>query len=127
MSIDSLFEPLAGAGAEASAPVSVTIIFNGEQVRVPMAASVAAALLAGGIKHFRRSPVSGQGRVPYCMMGVCFECLLEIDGVPDRRACLVPLTPQMTIRTQDILPEAGIGSDELALTLAHAMEPPHGQ
>jgi len=125
MSTDSLFEPLVGVGAPSTA--SVEIIFNGEKVQLPVAASVAAALLAGGIKRFRRSPVSGQGRAPYCMMGVCFECLLKIDGVPDRRACLVPLTPQMNIHTQDILPESDVSSDDPALALAQAMESSHGK
>jgi predicted molibdopterin-dependent oxidoreductase YjgC len=125
MPTDSLFEPLAGTGADR--PASVEIIFNGEQVQLPAAASVAAALLAGGIKRFRRSPVSAQGRAPYCMMGACFECLLEIDGVPDRRACLVALTPHMKIRTQDSLPESDVDNEDPALALAQAMESSHGK
>jgi predicted molibdopterin-dependent oxidoreductase YjgC len=34
------------------------------------------------------------------MMGVCFECLMEIDGVANRQACLVPVTEGMQIRRQ---------------------------
>jgi D-hydroxyproline dehydrogenase subunit gamma len=125
MSIDSLFEPL--PGGDASATASVEIIFNDEKVLLPVAASVAAALLAGNVKHFRKSPVSGHGRAPYCMMGACFECLLEIDGVPDRRACLVPIKPQMNIRTQDTLPEAQAGNNGAALALAQSMEASYGK
>jgi hypothetical protein len=125
MSIESLFAPL--PGADASAAASVEIIFNDEKVLVPVAASVAAALLAGNVKRFRKSPVSGQGRAPYCMMGACFECLLEIDGVPDRRACLVPIKPQMNIRTQDTLPESPSGNNRAALALAQSMEASYGK
>lgn len=58
---------------------------------VPAGISVAAALLAGGIKNFRSSVVGGGPRAPYYMMGVCFECLVEIDGTPARQSCLIPV------------------------------------
>ena len=123
---DALFHPLAQAGASAAATVAVTL--NGRPLQVPMGSSVAAALLAAGVKRFRNSPVSGEARAPYCMMGVCFECLLEIDGVPNRQGCLVPLQAGMAIRTQDgmrdLLAEAGAKTP--AAALAQAMEAPHG-
>ena len=123
---DALFHPLAQAGACAAATVAVTL--NGRPLQVPMGSSVAAALLAAGVKRFRNSPVSGEARAPYCMMGVCFECLLEIDGVPNRQGCLVPLQAGMAIRTQDgmrdLLAEAGAKTP--AAALAQAMEAPHG-
>ena len=62
---------------------------------------MAAALLAAGVTRFRSTPVSGAPRAPYCMMGVCFEWLLEIDGVANRQACLVPVEPGMKIRSQE--------------------------
>ncbi len=121
---DSLFEPL--ARADAFSVKTVEIIFNGENVQVPAGVSVAAALLAGGIRRFRTSPVSGEGRAPYCMMGACFECLLEIDGVPNRQGCLVPIRAGMQIRTQDTLPESPAGDGNPALALAQSMETSHG-
>lgn len=114
MPSESLFHPLAGAAA------TVTVHFNGHALLVPAASSVAAALLAVGVKRFRNSPVSGAGRSPYCMMGVCFECLLEIDGTPNRQGCLVPLRDGMHIRTQDSLPDLPDSADDAALGLAHA-------
>jgi D-hydroxyproline dehydrogenase subunit gamma len=62
--------------------------------------SVAAALLAAGETMLRNTPVSGAPRAPYCMMGVCFECLMEIDGVGNRQACLTPVTAGMRVRRQ---------------------------
>lgn len=62
--------------------------------------TVAAALLAAGAAACRTTPVSGAPRAPYCMMGVCFECLVVIDGVGNRQGCLVPLTEGMQIETQ---------------------------
>ncbi len=52
--------------------------------------TVAAALLAAGRETCRTTP-SGAPRSPYCMMGVCFDCLVTIDGVANRQACLVPI------------------------------------
>jgi predicted molibdopterin-dependent oxidoreductase YjgC len=98
---DALFQPLYSADAVTSELVCIT--FNGELLQVPMASSVAAALIGAGVKQFRNSPVSGNGRAPYCMMGVCFECLLEIDGIPNRQSCLVPLKAGMHINKQDYM------------------------
>lgn len=91
-----LFQPLAGA---APAP-TVQIQFEGRSLRVPSGSTVAAALLQAGVQRFRASPVSGAPRAPYCMMGVCFECLVEIDGEPSRQACLVQVREGMQVRAQ---------------------------
>ncbi|MDB5845940.1 MAG: NAD(FAD)-dependent dehydrogenase [Polaromonas sp.] len=97
MPTEPLFQPLNDPHGAAT----VAVTFNGEPLRVPATTSVAAALLGAGVRRFRNSPVSGQARAPYCMMGVCFECLLEIDGMPNRQGCLVALREGMDIRTQD--------------------------
>ncbi|MEJ8823274.1 (2Fe-2S)-binding protein [Variovorax humicola] len=124
MPTDSLFHPLVQAGASGAATVAVTL--NGQPLQVPVGSSVAAALLAGGIKRFRNSPVSGEARAPYCMMGVCFDCLLEIDGVPNRQGCLVPLEAGMAIRTQDGMRDLLAEARDPAVALAQAMEAPDG-
>jgi D-hydroxyproline dehydrogenase subunit gamma len=62
--------------------------------------SVAAALLAAGVTSLRATPVSGAPRQPYCMMGVCFDCLVEVDGVGNRQACLTPVADGMQVRRQ---------------------------
>ncbi len=76
----------------------VVVSVDGDPVAVPAGSSVAAALLLAGATPSRRSPVSGAPRAPYCMMGVCFECLVEIDGVPERQACLVSAVDGMIVR-----------------------------
>jgi predicted molibdopterin-dependent oxidoreductase YjgC len=121
MATDSLFEPLAAVGTPATATVDIT--FNGAALQVTAGSSVAAALLAAGVRRFRQSPVSGAGRAPYCMMGACFECLLEIDGVPNRQACLLPVCAGMQVRTQDSLPDPVSGEPPLI----PAMEAAHGR
>ncbi len=61
--------------------------------------TVAAALLAAGITAFRSAPISGAPRAPYCLMGCCFECTVEIDGEANRRACMTQVSPGMRVVT----------------------------
>jgi predicted molibdopterin-dependent oxidoreductase YjgC len=73
---------------------------EGRMIQVPEGASAAAAVLIAGIDAIRETPVSGAARGPYCLMGVCFECLAEIDGEPNRQSCMVTVRPGMRIRRQ---------------------------
>ncbi len=70
---------------------SVTIEIDGERATAAPGDSVAAAMFAAGISAFRHAPVDGGPRGPWCAMGVCFECLVEIDGEPNRQACMTPV------------------------------------
>lgn len=58
------------------------------------------ALLQAGIEHFRQTPVSGEARAPMCLMGVCFDCLVEVDEVPNVQSCLVTVREGMRVRLQ---------------------------
>lgn len=79
----------------------VTVYIDERPVRVPRAFNVAAAALAHWSGPTRNTPVSGAPRNPYCMMGICFECLMEIDGMPNQQACMFPVADGMRIKRQD--------------------------
>jgi len=79
----------------------VTFDFEGETVTAEAGDTVAAALLAHGIGHTRSAVVSGARRAPHCLIGACFECLVEIDGRPNRQACLTTVRAGMHVRRQD--------------------------
>ncbi|WP_031358397.1 (2Fe-2S)-binding protein [Caballeronia sordidicola] len=96
-----VLSPAAGADAKAQAEATIQIWFNDQALSVPAGRSVAAALLAAGVQRFRATPVSGAPRAPYCMMGACFECLVEIDGMPSRQSCLVAVQDGMRIHSQE--------------------------
>jgi predicted molibdopterin-dependent oxidoreductase YjgC len=81
--------------------LSATISFDDRQIPCRPGESIAAALLAAGVQRFRSTPVSGADRMPFCMIGVCFDCLVEVDGRPDQQACLIPVTDGMSVRSQD--------------------------
>ena len=77
---------------------AVEFIANERRVTGTPGSTVAAALLDAGVRSFRRS-VRGEPRGPLCGMGICFECRVTIDGVPHRRACLVPVADGMRVTT----------------------------
>ena len=91
--------------AEAGAPVAITV--DGKAISARAGDTVAVALLVAGIDHCRTTPVSGAPRAPYCLMGVCFDCLVTVDGVGNRQGCLVPVREGMTVETQLGTREAG--------------------
>ena len=85
---------------------TVSIDFEGARLNVPAGITVAAAVMGyTGEKYIRRSPVSGEKRAPFCFMGVCHECLMEIDGIPDQQACIIEVKDGMKIKRQTGLPQ----------------------
>ena len=73
---------------------------DGREIVARAGDSVAMALLAADETSLRETPVSGAPRSPYCMMGVCFDCLVEIDGIGNRQACLTLVAEGMQVRRQ---------------------------
>jgi predicted molibdopterin-dependent oxidoreductase YjgC len=78
----------------------VEIFVEGSSVVAREGDMVSAALLASGLDVRRETSVSGAPRLPYCMMGVCFDCLVTVDGVGNRQGCLVAVRPGMRIEIQ---------------------------
>ena len=78
----------------------VRFTFDGQTHEAPLGVSVAAALLTVA-RGTRTTALSGQARGPYCMMGMCFDCLVRIDSEPNRQACMVMLRQGMKIESQD--------------------------
>lgn len=73
----------------------VNIVWQGKPLSV-LPGNLAAALLAAGVMPFRKTPVSGAPRGPFCMMGACFDCLVEIEGF-NRQACMVEVAGGMEV------------------------------
>lgn len=96
-----MFKRLDDSGA------TVSLKVDGRPIRACAGDTVAAAMMAAGIDRFRTTPVADSPRAPYCLMGVCFDCLVTIDGVGSRQACLVPVREGMAVETQLGRREAG--------------------
>ena len=79
---------------------NVSFRFAGETIEAQEGDSVAAALLAAGHWTFRTTPVGVAPRGPLCMMGVCFDCLVEIDGMGNQQACMREVKEGMNVAPQ---------------------------
>lgn len=89
----------------------LTIFVNDQPVEVSEGITVAAAVLSQGLRQTRTTPVSGSQRAPFCLMGVCFDCLMVIDGLANQRACCTYVQDGMRVNNQQ---GAGlpVGGDE---------------
>jgi len=74
----------------------VEVSLDGAPLLLSEGANLAAALLAAGVEVFRHTKVTGAPRAPFCMMGACYDCLVEIDGVV-RQACMTEVSPGLRI------------------------------
>ncbi|MBO1077620.1 2Fe-2S iron-sulfur cluster-binding protein [Roseomonas haemaphysalidis] len=81
-------------------PATVEVFVSDVALRVPAGASAAAAVMLAGTAAIRETAVTGAPRLPYCMMGICFDCLAEIDGVANRQSCMVTVASGMRIAPQ---------------------------
>ncbi len=77
----------------------ISLIVDGKTIAANSGETVAAALLAAGIHTFRLSQKNKQPRGIYCGMGVCYECLVTINGIHAQRACITPVVDGMQIET----------------------------
>ena len=78
----------------------VTIYVDDVPVSTTEGMTVAAAVLGAGVQSTRETACRHEARGPFCHMGVCFECLMEIDGRPNQQSCLVPVREGMRVRRQ---------------------------
>jgi len=77
---------------------AVEISVDGRAIQARAGDTLAAALLCAGVVPFRHTPVTGRPRSPLCLMGVCFDCLVEVDGVQNVQSCMVEVRDGMTVR-----------------------------
>ena len=86
--------------------------FDGREIEALEGETIAAALAASDIVAVRQAR-SGAPRGPFCGMGVCFDCLVTVDGRPSQRACLTKVAAGMDVRSS---PTAGAAPAEPAPT-----------
>lgn len=89
-----MFEPI----KPLSGGTFVEIDVDGRRARVREGTSLAVALMEAGVVPLRHTPISQAPRSPLCLMGVCFECLCEVDGRQNVQSCMVQVADGMRIR-----------------------------
>jgi predicted molibdopterin-dependent oxidoreductase YjgC len=91
-------------------PDGFEITFDGEPIRVSPGQTVAAALVQAGIVSWRITRGRGEPRGLFCGIGVCFDCLVTVNGLQSVRACLAVAEPGDVVTT-----ERGPAHGELAV------------
>jgi sarcosine oxidase subunit alpha len=89
--------------AQAETPLqrrTLSFTFENTPVRAFEGQTIAQALVAANAGRCRTTPVSGSSRAPYCLMGVCFDCLVTVDGKQNQQGCLVPVREGMCVTIQ---------------------------
>jgi predicted molibdopterin-dependent oxidoreductase YjgC len=77
----------------------VTIEVDGNPIKAFEGEPIAAALWAAGIKTFRTTEKRKEQRGPFCAIGLCTDCLVNVNGIPNVRACITPIEKDMDIKT----------------------------
>lgn len=75
---------------------AITITVEGEPVTARAGQTIAAALYAHGRRVFRHTRVGGKPRGLYCAMGVCFDCIVKVEG-RTVRACMTEVAEGMRV------------------------------
>lgn len=78
----------------------LTLTLDGRPVTAYEGETVATVLLAEGHAATRRT-ATGAPRGVFCGIGVCFDCLVVVDGVPNTRACVTWVRAGMAVARQD--------------------------
>jgi predicted molibdopterin-dependent oxidoreductase YjgC len=92
-----------GGGAE------VRITLDGRGITAIVDQSIAAVLMADGVRSWRTTRGEGSPRGLFCGIGMCFDCLVELNGVPNVRACLTRVQDGDVVTSQE-----GTGHGDLA-------------
>jgi predicted molibdopterin-dependent oxidoreductase YjgC len=75
--------------------------FDGKQIPAKPGQSVGAALIAAGHRSWRTTRHERRPRGVFCGIGICFDCLVVVNGRPNQRACQVEVHDGDEVRTQE--------------------------
>ena len=79
----------------------VTITVDGREIPAKSGEPIAAALLASGVRVFRKTAKKGYPRGVFCGIGHCTDCVMTVDGKPNVRTCVTPVRAGMKVETQN--------------------------
>jgi predicted molibdopterin-dependent oxidoreductase YjgC len=77
----------------------ISFFFNGSKVTATDGQSIAAALLAHDIRTLRKTRFGNSERSLFCGIGVCFDCVVIVDGVANQRSCLITVRDGMKVES----------------------------
>jgi predicted molibdopterin-dependent oxidoreductase YjgC len=79
----------------------VSFLFDGKEIAAEAGQSIGAALIAAGYRSWRTTRHGGAPRGIFCGIGICFDCLVVVNGRPNQRACLTEACDGDEVSTQE--------------------------
>jgi len=79
----------------------VSFLFDGKEITADTGQSIGAALIAAGYRSWRTTRHGGAPRGIFCGIGICFDCLVVVNGRPNQRACLTEACDGDEVSTQE--------------------------
>lgn len=76
---------------------SINFTFNGQTISAIPGQTIAAAIFATGEKVLRQTRINGEDRSIFCGIGICWDCVVTVDGVMNQRSCLIEVQPGMVV------------------------------
>ena len=78
----------------------ITFTFDGQLIEAFEGETIAAAVMASGMRTLRETDRGGEPRGLFCNMGICFDCLVEVNGMTNQRACQFSVIDGLEIKSQ---------------------------
>jgi predicted molibdopterin-dependent oxidoreductase YjgC len=75
----------------------IDLLVDGEVIKAYAGETIAGALTAAGRRVFRHTEGTGAPRGVFCGIGICFDCLVTVEGMGRVRSCMVPVQPGMRV------------------------------
>jgi predicted molibdopterin-dependent oxidoreductase YjgC len=81
-------------------PAPLLFTFDGRDITAHPGQTVGAALIDAGIHSWRTTRNHGRPRGLFCGIGICYDCLITVDGLANQRACLVAVVDGMRLSSE---------------------------
>jgi sarcosine oxidase subunit alpha len=78
----------------------ITFTFNGKSIRAYYGETIAAALQAAGIRVLSHSLKYHRPRGFFCAIGKCSSCMMEVNGIPNVKTCMIKAEQSMVVKSQ---------------------------
>lgn len=78
---------------------SVSFTFNGSAIECEEGQSISAALIAEDRRNLRSTRFGNEPRSIFCGIGICFDCVVAVNGVANQRSCLIEAREGMKVES----------------------------
>lgn len=78
--------------------MTIEVIIDGISYAAGEDENLAALMIRNALIPFRKNPADGSPRAAFCMMGICYECMVNVDNMRSTQACLVSVKDGMIVR-----------------------------